>query len=1036
MNFNKIISLVAGTLFCVATTSAAGYEFHPFKVALSPSAEILKGSGAIAPALTKQEANAGPLRKGENNPLQPPFCETFDNFRKGMEHDDFRQYFDVIDSNGDGCTWGLYNYAGERPYGKCSYMNYPSTGDFTDDWLITRAVKLEKGKYYCISVYGGLYLDDNDNTPQIYEVKVGTYNDAAGMKYEVIPATKVYSSTMKRAQGWFTPPFTATYYVGVHGITPVYKGSYYNYLFIDNISVESPLDAGVPAEVTDVEMANDPDGTPAVIISFKAPTVTLEGKPLTQLSSITVKRDGVVVATVNPAAPGKQYSVKDTPDKEGYYEYSITANGVSGEGATYYKGHTAGVGAPLPPTVTSYKELPDGKIRMTWNAPATDVNGSPLNPEKITYSITDQGGDEEVIVATDLNTLEYTYDPKVPAGWQRLVFCLITAKINGRASDPAVTDYLPVGTPYKLPYHNSFTYADYYDYIMSVEMVPDVTWGMFDDFSDPKPQDGDNGFVSMVGNQPDQSCELRTGKIDLREASAPLLTFYTYIYKDDENTIDVNVYDVETGKKTTLYTVDCYEYEKVDWHQIVVSLKDFAGKVIVLGIDGKIKTHGYIPIDNMTIKDMEAVDLAAGIADYDRDAGPDEPINITGTVFNTGRTAVSGYTVTLLAGNREVMTVDGPTVAPLETVTVKLSDTFNSVSPVSTAYRVRVNAEGDTNSDNDISDPVTVAFLAPVYPTVSDLTGVEAENGEVTLTWSAPDMSNVAPEEVVEDFEKYDPFETNLDGWSMYDGDKGYIGGFKNIDMPVSHTQQAFWIFTYEAGFEFIPTHSGYNVISSMYTTDEDFSVAVANDDWLISPELYGGRQNITFYVMSPDDSYGNEEFEVYYSLSGKNVDDFKCILPKTEAPTEWMRVRIALPEGTKYFAVRYVSKDKYFFVMDDFSYIPVGTPRALTLQGYNVYRNGVKLNSELLNVNTYQTSRDKIGDTYYVTAVYDKGESAGSNSVHLGEDGIENVVVTPVNTAPVEYYDLRGVKINPSTAIPGIYIRRAGSKVDKVVIR
>lgn len=1037
MNISKIITLAAVSMAFAATAAAAAFDFHPFSVPVSPPSGVIEGSAPFNAVATKQSGKTGPLRKGENNPMQPPFCETFDNFRKDLEYDDFDLYFDVIDSNKDERTWGFYNYAVDRPYGKCAYTKFPRTpGMAADDWLITRAVRLEKGKYYCVSVYAGLYLDDAGDTPQKFEVKLGTYNDAAGMKYDIVPVTNATTRNLKRVQGWFSPQFTANYYVGVHDVSPYYNAYFYNYLFIDNISIESPYEGTVPAEVTNVVMTNDPNGTPAVEIAFNAPSKSLDGKPLTSVTTVEVKRDGVLIGTVKPSAPGARCTLKDTPQTEGYYEYTFTATGTAGVGATYYQGHTSGISEPVPPRVTAYKELADGKIHIEWEAPMTDVNGNALNPDKITYTITDVAGEEPVEIASGINTLEYTYDPKVPSGWQKLVFCVMTAELNGKVSSPAVTDYLPVGTPYKLPYHNSFTYADYYDFVLSVEAVDGVSWAFYDDFSDPDPQDGDNGFTSMSGTMPGQSCELRTGKLDLRGAQAPLLTFYTYVYSYDENEIDVNVYDVESGKKTTVHTVKCGNYDKVDWNLISVSLKDFAGKVIILGLDGKIVTHGYIPVDNLTIKDMEPVDLTVSVGDYERQADPDVPFEITAVVFNTGRNKVSDYTVTLLDGKREVMTAKGPAVESLGTATVKLTDTFTAISPVSTDYRLRVDATGDTNSSNDISEPFTIVFLAPNYPAVTDLAGVEDEDGSVTLTWSAPDLSKAAPAEVTEDFEKYEPFDTRLDGWTMYDADGGYVGALSNLELPVSHTQQAFWILTREAEYDFVPTHSGYNVLAGMFGTSEDKRKSVANDDWLISPELYGGRQNISFYVISINDNYGNEEFEVYFSKTGKNIEDFEKALGVTSAPTDWTRMRISLPDGTKYFAVRYVSNDRFIFLMDDFTFIPAGTPMALTLKGYNVYRNGVKLNDAPLAETTYRTSRDKRGDDYFVTSVYDLGESVGSNGVHLGEVGIGNVSVEAGVDAPVEFFDLRGVKVNPASAVPGLYIRRAGSKVEKVIIK
>ena len=49
---------------------------------------------------------------------------------------------------------------------------------------------------------------------------------------------------------------------------------------------------------------------------------------------------------------------------------------------------------------------------------------------------------------------------------------------------------------------------------------------------------------------------------------------------------------------------------------------------------------------------------------------------------------------------------------------------------------------------------------------------------------------------------------------------------------------------------------------------------------------------------------------------------------------------------------------------------------------------------------------------------------------------GIDDVTANEDNDAPVEYYDLRGIRINPEDAAAGLYIRRHGSTVRKVVLR
>ena len=62
--------------------------------------------------------------------------------------------------------------------------------------------------------------------------------------------------------------------------------------------------------------------------------------------------------------------------------------------------------------------------------------------------------------------------------------------------------------------------------------------------------------------------------------------------------------------------------------------------------------------------------------------------------------------------------------------------------------------------------------------------------------------------------------------------------------------------------------------------------------------------------------------------------------------------------------------------------------------------------------------------DPAFISAMESK-EYSGVSAAVIGE-----------NTVPV-YYDLNGIRIaDPSSLAPGIYIRRTGSTVEKVVIR
>ena len=50
------------------------------------------------------------------------------------------------------------------------------------------------------------------------------------------------------------------------------------------------------------------------------------------------------------------------------------------------------------------------------------------------------------------------------------------------------------------------------------------------------------------------------------------------------------------------------------------------------------------------------------------------------------------------------------------------------------------------------------------------------------------------------------------------------------------------------------------------------------------------------------------------------------------------------------------------------------------------------------------------------------------------GVVGVDNV--NAVENAPVEFFNLQGIRVNADTLTPGIYIRRQGASASKVLVK
>ena len=116
--------------------------------------------------------------------------------------------------------------------------------------------------------------------------------------------------------------------------------------------------------------------------------------------------------------------------------------------------------------------------------------------------------------------------------------------------------------------------------------------------------------------------------------------------------------------------------------------------------------------------------------------------------------------------------------------------------------------------------------------------------------------------------------------------------------------------------------------------------------------------------------------------------------------------------EGEELEAIEYVEDLKPFTATFD-------DQKTLTVSPWTVYMR----DKELVGISRVGGSpKYKVGET----------EVYGTRFTNNANSGIENI--TADENAPVEYYNLQGIKVeNPEN---GMFIRRQGSKAQKVIIR
>ncbi|MDE6287822.1 MAG: choice-of-anchor J domain-containing protein, partial [Muribaculaceae bacterium] len=226
--------------------------------------------------------------------------------------------------------------------------------------------------------------------------------------------------------------------------------------------------------------------------------------------------------------------------------------------------------------------------------------------------------------------------------------------------------------------------------------------------------------------------------------------------------------------------------------------------------------------------------------------------------------------------------------------------------------------------------------------------------------------------------------------------------------------------------------------------------------------------QTVSFYVRGYDTyGYFYESFKFLVSTStGNTLEEFTELESDQDcnwiSGREWKYYQFEIPAGVKYFAISYCPEEYYgiALMVDDITFTPGDNGEPLELIGYNVYRSHTLITEQPVTETSFIDTEVPEGDNdYQVTAVYNRGESAGSNSVVLKKaTGVANAAVDGVTVgtgaqcitiaaaqpATVHIYAVDGtlvssVKVNGSAKVevaPGMYIVSTASNTYKVVVK
>ena len=878
--------------------------------------------------------------------------------------------FTVINANADDYTWNW-----NANYG-AYYLYAEEDGD---DYLISPAVNFEAGKNYKVVVNASCA---SSNYPEKFRVLVGKAASVEGLTQEVLATTVVDVKDSTDFEAEFAVAESGQYYVAVQALSDadMYR------LNIHKISIEKGAEPTAPAAVTDFSVIPGLKGANWALVKFNAPSVAVNGSALTENMNINVLRNGEVIKTFEDVAPSVMTSFKDETAAAGFNTYQIVASNTSGAGLKSEK-ITVYVGFDVPTPVDEVKTTDLGnKIELSWEPVGSKgLNGGYVDPNQVDYLVYDVEYQEfmgmlfpvigELRDSVRNNTFSQI-DINTNEGEQGYTeFVVITKNEVGEGGQTNAA--LWTGAPYELPWFENFAGKSFH----SMFDYDNLSLYISEDASDE-----DGIALKAMAEEEAGAAFLATGKIDMKGAANPTLLF------DVKNFATASTLSI-VGQKSdgTLATLlDNVAGTSTEYTTVKVSLagvKDNNYNRFYFNFNFGNLTDSIL-IDNIKIVDLYEHDVEVSLtAPTSIVAGNTAKLKMT--VANNAENAANGFTLKLTANNKEIYNKTfNEALKAFSSIDVEAelkTTVFDEAGDVT--LKAEVVYGNDLNPDNN-EDEAVITVKEPAVAAPSDLAAVQSADKTVTLTWNAPAAG--APAEVTEGFDNeavFVPFSIGgitaeqhtgaFGDWSLYDGNGIHVYGFQNTTFENASEVQAWQVANpskISASFaETYPAHSGDQFLWSFCPADQDENgndIMPAADHWLISPELTGAAQTISFYARAITGQYGAETFEVLASSTDKNPSSFTIVgSAYSTEETEWTAFSAELPAGTKYFAIRHTAKDIFGLLVDDVTY-SVGS---VAPASFNIYVDAAaagtatETTAELKNL-TYGNH------VFAVTAVYANG--------------------------------------------------------------
>ncbi|WP_028897379.1 T9SS type A sorting domain-containing protein [Prevotella sp. HUN102] len=400
--------------------------------------------------------------------------------------------------------------------------------------------------------------------------------------------------------------------------------------------------------ITDLTCVPGENGKVEATLKWTNPAINWKGDKLTELKSIKISRGtrDNVIATVNATGVGKAQTWVDNTAKNGYNTYYLTTYRKDNEkGLT--DSITAFIGVDVPGMPTDVVLTATGTTgTVTWKAPEVGKNGAWIDKASLKYRVVRYPGKITVAEATTETSFTEKCEERQSYSYE------ITAFNNAGESEPAVSNVLPFGEGFAIPYTNDIRTLEDFNLWTSIDVNGDAD----DEGAEWRWQPEDDkaiyngGFCNNKAND-----YLMSPPLMLKKGKKYLVRFkyQSSSWIDTKESWEIGVSQTVDPALISEKFKKVYERDNIHTIQYVyddecIFTSDFDGEGYVGFHVTSDPMMGWITVRNFSIREYTDKDIMVKDVTGNTLVNQDKETTVNVTVYNSGSAAVQDYKVKLI----------------------------------------------------------------------------------------------------------------------------------------------------------------------------------------------------------------------------------------------------------------------------------------------------------------------------------------------------------------------------------------------------